>query len=392
MGRAMPPLYLTFALMTCCFSSVSSARVILSLNALDLGATPSAVGLLVATFYSFPLLLSWPVGVLSDRVGSRWLLFFGAACGACGMLIPYFFRSLAALYVSGFAIGFAFTFYNVLLQNLVGLLSTPENRTRNFSNSSMFGAATLFLGPLFGGIAIDVGGPAVACLVSTALSSIAVLLLGVFGGALPGGQRHVAPRGRMRDMLTDPGMLRILLTSSLVQMGQDLFQFYLPIYGYGIGLSASAIGAILASFAAAYFVVRIVMPRMIVAIGEERLLGYSFYLAASGFALVPFFHGEFTLMVVAFMFGCGMGCGQPITTMLLFSRSAEGRSGETFGLRQTTNNVVRVAAPTAFGFIASVAGLFSVFGISAVLMGIGGVLTGTRRKESRGDVDAAEKS
>jgi MFS family permease len=196
----------------------------------------------------------------------------------------------------------------------------------------------------------------------------------------------------VRDMLTDRSMLRILLTGSLVQMGQDLFQFYLPIYGHGIGLSGSAIGAILASFAAAYFVVRIVMPRMIAAIGEERLLGYSFYLAAAGFALVPFFRGEFTLMVVAFMFGCGMGCGQPITTMLLFNRSAEGRSGETFGVRQTTNNVVRVTAPTVFGFIASVAGLFSVFGISAVLMGIGGLLTDTRRKDARGDGGAAGKS
>jgi hypothetical protein len=75
--------------------------------------------------------------------------------------------------------------------------------------------------------------------------------------------------------------------------------------------------------------------------------------------------------------------------MLLFNRSAEGRSGETFGLRQTTNNVVRVTAPTVFGFIASVAGLFSVFGISAVLMAIGGALTGARPKQSHavGDAD-----
>ena len=53
---------------------------------------------------------------------------------------------------------------------------------------------------------------------------------------------------------------------------------------------------------------------------------------------------------------------------------------------------VPITAPPVFGFIASVAGLFLVFGISAVLMGIGGVLTGTRRKDSRDDVDAAEKS
>lgn len=375
----MPPLYLTFALMLCCFSSISSARVVLSLFALDLGASPSAVGMLVATFYAFPLMLSWQVGVLSDRLGSRWLLLFGASCGACGMLIPYFFPVLPALYVAGFTIGLSFTFYNVLLQNLVGLLSTSDNRTRNFSNSSMFGAATLFIGPLIGGFAIDHSGYAQACLYSTALASTAVALLAIWGKALPGSQRQAAPRGSVRDMLRDPGMLRILLTSSLVQMGQDLFQFYLPIYGHGIGMSASAIGGVLASFAAAYFVVRIIMPKLIARLGEETLLGYSFYVAAAGFVLVPFFTSEVALAMVAFMFGCGMGCGQPITTMLLFSRSAAGRSGETFGLRQTANNVVRVTAPTVFGFIASVLGLFSVFGISALLMAIGGALTHPRK-------------
>lgn len=375
----MPPLYLIYALMMCCFSSISSARVILSLFALDLDATPSAVGLLVATFYAFPLVLSWPVGVLSDRLGSRWLLLFGAAGGTCGMLIPYFFRTLPALYVAGFALGLAFTFYNVLLQNLVGIISTPQNRTRNFSNSSMFGAASLFAGPLIGGIAIDYSGHAIACLFSAALSCTAIALLLFFGNVLPGGQRHAAPRGRVRDMLNDPGMLRILLISGLVQMGQDLFQVFLPIYGHGVGLSASAIGAILASFAAAFVVIRIFMPRMIAALGEEKLLAYSFYVSAAGFMLMPFFRGEITLMLVAFMFGCGMGCGQPITTMLLFNRSAEGRSGETFGVRQTANNVVRVTTPSVFGYIATLLGLFSVFGIGALLMAAGGLLTGLRK-------------
>ena len=374
----MPPLYLTFALMLFCFSSISSSRVVLSLSALNLDASPSAVGMLVGAFYVFPLVLSWPVGVLSDRLGSRWLLLFGTACGTCGMLIPYFFPAMPALYFAALTMGMSFTFYNVLLQNLVGVLSTPQNRIRNFSNSSMFGAATLFIGPLVGGLAIDHLGYVNACLSSMGLAFIAFTLLLLWGGRLPGGQRAAAARGSVRQMLRDPGMLRILLTSSLVQMGQDLFQFYLPIYGHGIGLSASAIGGVLASFAAAYFVVRIIMSRLIARLGEETLLGYSFYVAAAGFARVPFFKSELSLMLVAFMFGCGMGCGQPITTMLLFSRSAAGRSGETFGLRQTTNNVVRVTAPTVFGFVASVFGLLSVFGISAVLMGIGGALTGKR--------------
>jgi predicted MFS family arabinose efflux permease len=176
-------------------------------------------------------------------------------------------------------------------------------------------------------------------------------------------------------MLAEPGIWRILATSSLMQVGQDLFQFYIPVYGHGIGLSGSAIGAVLAAFAVAIFVVRFAMPRLIARLGEERMLAYSFYLAAAGFAAVPFFTSVVPLAIVAFVFGLGMGCGQPVTTMMLFTRSAEGRSGETLGLRQVVNNALRVSAPTLFGFVASGFGLFPVFWINALMMAAGGWLT-----------------
>ena len=378
------PLYLSYALALFCYSNVSSARVLLSLYALNLGAQPSAVGLLVATFFAFPLVLSWPVGMLSDRVGSRWLLLFGTLCGAGGMLIPYFVPELPALYFAGTMIGLSFAFSNVLLQNLVGILSKPHERAKNFSNSSLVGATTNFIGPLIAGFAIDHSGYAIACLYVAALSMTAAAMLVLWGKVLPGGRRYAAPTGNIRDTLADPAILRILVTSSLVQVGQDLYQFYLPVYGHGIGLSASAIGAVLATFAGASFVVRVIMPRLIARLGEETLLAPSFYLAAMGFMLVPFFKNAVALGVISFMFGLSMGCGQPITTMLLFSRSAEGRSGETLGLRQTANNIVRVTAPTLFGFIASAFGLFPVFGISALMMGAGGAITRPRSNRSGG--------
>src|SRR5262245_50867547 len=136
----MMPLYLTFGLMLFCFTSITAARVLLSLYALSLGAEPAAVGLLVATFFALPMVLAWPIGRYSDRVGSRWLLLAGTACGTCAMLIPYFARNLPALYVAGTLVGLAFSFYNVLLQNLVGLLSRPHERARNFANASLIGA------------------------------------------------------------------------------------------------------------------------------------------------------------------------------------------------------------------------------------------------------------
>ncbi len=364
--------------MLCAFSSISSARVTLSLYALDLGASARAVGVLVGSLYVFPLLISWPVGRYADRMGSRWLLLFGAVCAGGAMLIPYFVRELAALYVAATLLGISFTLYNVLLPNVVGLLSQPHEHARNFSNASLVGSTTLFVGPLLAGIAIDLSGPANACLFLVMLSVAAGTALVAWGGMLPGGSRVTGPAGGVREILTNPGMLQILATSSLVQVGQDLYQFYIPVYGHGIGLSASAIGALLATFAAASFVVRFFLPRVVARFGEERVLAVSFYIAAVGFGLVPFFENAAVLAAVTFIFGIGMGCGQPITTMLIFGRTARGRSGEVLGLRQSVNNAMRVSAPAVFGFVATAFGLPAVFWLSALMMGGGGVLSRER--------------
>lgn len=373
------PLYLTFALMLFGFGSIGSARVALALYALHLGASPSGVGILVGALYVFPMLISWPIGRYSDRVGSRALLLLGAATGTCAMLIPYFVRELAALYVASVLLGIAFTLYNVLLPNLVGLLSGPHDRARNFSNASLVGASTMFAGPLLAGIAIDLSSHATACLFLAMMHMGAAALLVTWGRLLPGGSRIGGVAGSMRDTLADPGMLRILATSSLVQVAQDLYQFYIPVYGYAIGLSASAIGGLLACVAAASFVVRTVLPRLISRLGDEVVLAYSFCFVAVGFGLAPFFESIVALGMISFVFGLGMGCGQPITTMLIFSRSAEGRSGETLGLRQTVNNVLRVSGPSLFGFVATLFGLPAVFWISGVIMGAGGLLARPQR-------------
>jgi len=361
------------------FASISSARVALSLYALDLGASASAVGILVGTLYVFPLLISWPIGRYADRLGSRWLLLAGAVCGGCAMLIPYFVRELPALFVAMTMLGLSFTLYNVLLPNLVGLLSAPQDHARNFSNASLLGSATLFIGPLLAGIAVDVSGHAPACLYLVALHAAAAVALVARGGALPGGSRASGAAGGMRETLGDPAMRRILATSSLVQVGQDLYQFYIPVYGHGIGLSASAIGGLLATFAAASFVVRFFLPSVVTRFGQERVLAISFCVSAAGFGLVPLFESVMVLAAVTFIFGLGMGCGQPITTMLIFGRTTRGRSGEILGLRQSVNNAVRVSGPAVFGFVASVFGLPAVFWLSALLMGGGGLLSRERR-------------
>ena len=370
------PIPLALCLTFIAFTALNAARVVLTLYALTLGAPASSVGVLGGMFYVFPLLLSWPIGALADRIGSRRLLLIGAVAGTGSMLLPYFVREIGAFYAAAALIGLSIAFYHVTLQNLVGMLSTPEQRPRNFSNFSLVGATTNFAGPLMAGVSIDHFGHATAVLVIVAFSAIALILLPLGWRRLPAPRpKPPASAGAAQDLPADPGVWRMLVASAMVQLGTDLFQFYLPIYGHEIGLSASAIGAVLASFAAAAFVVRIFLPRLVRQAQPERVLMYSFYAGAVGFLVVPFFHSTVLLCVASFMFGLGMGCGTPLTVMLMFDRSSQGRSGRTLGIRLTTTNAVRVLGPMVFGAVGTAFGVPPVFWINAAIMAATGFMS-----------------
>jgi len=371
---------LTLALTFFNFLGANAARVLLTLYALELDAPASAVGVIGGLLYLFPLLLSWPIGALADRRGSRGLLLFAAVCGGVSLTLPYFFSVLPALYAAAALNGLALAFYHVTLQNLIGVMSRPEAHARNFSNFSLAGSLTNFFGPLIAGISIDYMGHAVACLVVAALSVIVLALLLIWGGLFPHGNQQV-PRGPgALSVLGDRTIWLMLLTSGIVQLGQDIFQFYLPIYGHANGLSASAIGAILATLAVASFIMRLFLAHLVKRVTAEKLLAWTFFTGAIGYALVPLTGNAILLALISFFFGLGMGLGIPLTVILMYSRSTEGRSGQTLGLRLTTNNFVRVTGPIVFGVVGTALGLPPVFWINAALMVCGGLLSLSQAK------------
>lgn len=377
------PIALALALTFIAFCALNAARVVLTLYALTLGAPASSVGVLGGIFYLFPLLLSWPIGSLADRVGPRRLLLAGAIAGTVALALPFFVREVGALYIAAALSGLSIAFYHVTLQNLVGTLSAPDQRARNFSNFSLVGATTSFVGPLIAGLSIDHFGHAYACLVIVAFSALGLVLLPLGWRRLPLPHASPAPAPTASPgegpVPADAGVWSMLIASAMVQLGTDLFQFFIPIYGHEIGLSASAIGAVLASFAAAAFVVRMFLPWLVIQAQPERVLRYSFYAGGAGFLMVPFVESAQLLCAASFMFGLGMGCGTPLTVMLMFNRSSAGRSGRTLGVRLTTTNAVRVLGPIVFGAIGTAFGIPPVFWINALIMGATGVMTRARK-------------
>ena len=77
-----------------------------------------------------------------------------------------------------------------------------------------------------------------------------------------------------------------------------------------------------------------------------------------------------------------MGCGGPLITILMFSHSSDGRSGEALGLRMTVNHLSRVIGPVVFGSIGSAFGLPTVFWLNGLMLGGGGWLSRSDRATS----------
>ena len=354
-------------------SAYKGVRVLNTLYALELGATPLHIGLLLATYGVFPLLLAVYAGRLADRYGSRVPLITGMIVSTIGALMPWFVSSLPLLFVAAAVTGFGFILGQVALQSLVGLLGDGNARTRNFNNYALIVAVADLTGPVLTGFSIDHFGHVRTYLVLAFLSAMAVVTVFVLAKRVPR-NRQPAPRPegqRMSDLFRNIDMRRVLIAGAVVMTGIDLFQLYMPLYGHQVGLSASAIGMVLGAAAAAAFVSRAVLPLLVRHYSEETTLLYSLFLTAAMFTLIPLFSSAIVLGIICFTLGLGMGLGQPLTVMLCYRYSPAGRGGESLGLRIAINNSMHVVVPSVFGAVGAALGLAPVFWASAGVIAAG---------------------
>ena len=373
----MPAIYLVTLLTLIAQGVHMGSRMVASLFAIELGANPLLIGVLISAYSAFPLLLAVYSGRLSDRFGARRPMIAGTAILACGFVLPYLWPRLPALYLSAALIGIGFIFYNVSAQNLAGALGTPEERTRNFSTLALGYSGGHMLGPLIGGYAIDYYGFTIAYLAYAILSALAMLVLLAQRGFDAGTRVSAGDRKSTLELLRSPPLRRAIVVSGLVVSGWDLYGFYVPIYGHSIGLSASAIGVILGVFAVASFVVRIALPMFTRRYGVETVLSVAMFAGAAAFLPFPFIEFVPALLALSFAIGLALGCGQPLTLNIVYNRSPPGRSGEVTGLRLTINNITHIGVPLAAGALGTALGVAPVFWASGAILAASGRLSRT---------------
>jgi MFS family permease len=371
--------------------SLRGSRVLLSLFAIRLGASAFEIGLLIALGSVMQLLLGVTAGQASDRFGFRLPMVLGSVGGTVALVIPYFFPTLPGLYVSRILTGSTFIFFMVSLQNLAATIDGPDKRAANLTTYSLGQAVSGLAGPVAVGFAIDHFGHRYSYLMLAALACIPLLSLGMLRSSIPSTPRKAKHKGestRVTDLLRIPELRRTLFSGSMIFAASDLLNFYMPIYGHSIGLSASVIGIIIGAHSAAAFVVRLVMPKLLKLATEPQLMNYC--LVASGFTyfLFPLFQNPWLLAATAFLLGLSLGCGQPLAMILIYETSPPGRSGESLGLRMSLNKVVQIGVPLLFGSIGSALGLIAVFWSNGILL-LSGARKGAQGLSGQPQKDAA---
>src|SRR5258705_3566717 len=165
-----------FVILLSVLSSVAhrGSKVLVSLDALQLGANSFTVGVLAALYSVFPLLLAVYAGRVSDRVGVRYPILFGSMGITAGLFLPALHEGLVTLILCPALIGLGQIFFHVSIHNAVGSIGDPADRAKNFSSFSLGQSIATFLGPSLAGFTIDTLGfrPTFVALASTSLGPV----------------------------------------------------------------------------------------------------------------------------------------------------------------------------------------------------------------------------
>ena len=182
-------------------------------------------------------------------------------------------------------------------------------------------------------------------------------------------------KGGALELLRIKPLRDTLIASGIVSVAWDVYQFFMPIYGRSLGLSATAIGTVMSAFAISIILVRVVLPFAVRRTGEAQMLTYAMFIACAAFCLFALFESAWPLAAVSFLLGIGCGCGQPLSMTLVYNASPKGRAGEAAGMRITVNQVAHFAIPLLFGAVGSVAGFGAVFFTNAAFLASGGFIS-----------------
>ena len=356
----------------CVHGTMSGLRMAAPLLALRVGYDAMSVGLLLALFGVAQLFLALPIGRYADRHGSRKPIVMAASVSAISLLVlgiwPVFEVACFAAVMNGAAAGTAM----ISVQRHAGQLSTDHHEMKKiFSWIAVAPTLSNFFGPLLAGVLIDAFDFQITFLVLCGVPPIAVIALR--GLTEPAQRPRPAEdqlyRGSPFALLKSSALRRLLIVNLAISAGWDVLSFMLPLRGHDLGLSASAIGMVLASVAIAATASRLMMPWVFRRAHDMWIVYVSMVITGVLFCLVPLASSAIWLGYLAALLGAFLGSVQPLIMSVLHKMTPPQRQGEALGLRTMSIYLSSITIPILSGTIGAAVGTVAVFLLVGAVIG-----------------------
>jgi MFS family permease len=352
-----------------------------------MGASPTAVGLLVSA-YAFCQLLSGPfLGRWSDRTGRKPLLILSQLGTFASRLLLAGAGSLWVVYLARIIDGL--TAGNlVLAQAYISDVTEPENRTRSFAVIGISFGIGFLLGPAISG-ALSGFGLAVPILLSAALSAVSILAT-IF--LLPAtkpvpDEGAPAPAGRRLSLFAwreyfqyfqRPGLSRLLVEFFCFVMAFAAFTGGLALFlerrltWNGKPFHAREVGFVFAYAGLLGILVQSFLGRLVRRFGETTLVAAGFASMAVGYGLLSGVHMLPLLLVAGLFSSFGTGVLRPALTSLVTQAVARNEQGVVLGLNTSLQSVAQIIGPAVAGLLIDhgLLGVWALFCAGCAVVGL----------------------
>ncbi len=340
---------------------------ILPLYAEDFGASPTEVGLLVASFSLMQLIFSPIWGRLSDRIGRKPLLLFSLVGTAIGSLLTGLAGSLWLLFAARIIDGISGASVSVAQASAVDL-APPDQRPRLLG---MLGAAFgvgFVVGPALGALAA-LGDHRLPFFLAAAVAATNAL---VAWRRLPETHpkesrlqaslaRQSMPNDASSRWFEVPGLVQLMAVAFLALVAFSAFEATFALLGERrFELTQASTGAV---FAGIGIVMVAVQGGMVHAaakrFGEIKALQMGLALNAMGLLVLTNANSWPVLIIALGLLVVGQGLVTPMAASVIAGRARSDRRGAVLGAQQSAGSFARVVGPAAGGF------LFHHIGVSA---------------------------
>jgi MFS family permease len=367
-------------------------RPVVSYQALEFNATPTQLGLVVASYSVISLCACIPLGRAIDRYGERRFLAAGSLLLVPPLVLLLTVRSLVGLAAASAAIGLAQLLVIVASQTLIARGIDAERRDSRFATFTLMTSITQFAAPAAAGLLVSTGstsgdasGLHVAYGVALGLTSV-VALVSLSLVLAPGALLRRAPttveggRAALAEVLASRSVTTAIVVGFSVLSAADLLVAFMPAYGEMHGIAPRQVGFLLASHGLTAVVARVLLLRLLRRFERRALLVVCLGLAATCLSSVPFV-GSLPLLYVC-MVGSGFGIGlcQPIAIAWVAGGVRPGIRGMAMSVRMVGNRLGQTVVPLGVAGLAGAVGASAAFLAPAVMLATAGVMVHRSRR------------